>query len=232
MIPLFQFGAAIDPDRLLTSTYSVLGQVGKALSIIAGVILVAVIVGAIIYFFVIRKLFYKIPVRIYEIVGGKVMYSHNERGGYIRQRGGGTIFRLMPTWKNKFRPPAVIQPDLQHFEAAIMGGRYANYIRTGKDIYMPFKMRFNLKNEAVVELAKDIDLSSIENQLTANYLKFRGEGFWTRYGNQVILITFAMILGIFLFLVAKEFTQTALILNQGQQAIAAATENLGRQIVQ
>jgi len=128
--------------------------------------------------------------------------------------------------KDRWKSPLLVQPSLHDFSTTLQGKRYINYLRVGKDVYIPFKHKFDLKNNSVVELAKDIDLSSIESQLTANYMKFRGEGFWSKYGNQAILIAFAMILGIFLFLVAKEMTQTAQILNSGQGAIASAVNEL------
>lgn len=224
---IFQFaGINIDPDNLIGSIYQALGGVGKVLAIIAEVLAVIAIVGFFIFYFVIRRSRYPIPVRMHEINGGEVQFDRVERGGFIQRSGGGKDFKLLGKAKDRWHSPTLVQPMLQDFSSTLGGKRYINYLRIGKDVYVPFKHKFNLKNESIVELAKDIDLSSIESQLTANYLKFRGEGFWSKYGNQVILIAFAMILGIFLFLVAKEMTQTASILNSGQAEIADAVNRL------
>ena len=125
----------------------------------------------------------------------------------------------------------LIKPRLEQFQTTLYGKPYVNYVRLGKDAYVPFVYNWNLKDNAVVELAKTLDLDSIKNMITANYIKFREEGFWAKYGNQVIIVVFALIIGFFLFIVAKELTRTAEILNAGNNAMADAIRDLGRQIV-
>lgn len=228
---LYQFSFNIDPDNLLSSVFSSLGGAGRYIAYIAEALIGLTILIFIIYWFILRRQWYPMPVHIYEIVGGQLQKSREDKGGFRLQAGGGQLFTLMPRMRSRLRVPILIQPRLEDFSSTVKGYRYINYLRLAKDIYAPMKFNLNAQNIPIIQTAQNLDLSAIENQLTANYLKFRGEGWWSKYGNQAILIVFAMVLGIFLFLVAKEFTQTAYILNEGQVRVADAIENLGKQVV-
>lgn len=223
-------GGNFDVDRLLTTVYAVVSPVGKILALVGEIALIGAVILGILYWFFLRKvIFYKIPIRMYEIVQGRVMFSHVAHAGWlVNKMGAGQVFRLMKTLM-KWRQPLLIKPRLDQFQTTLKGKRYINYVRLGKDVYMPFTFEWNLEDKAAVKIARSLDLDSIKNELTANYIKFREDSFWSKYGNQLIMITFAIVIGIFLFVVAKEFTRTAEILSSGNNAMADAIRDFGRQ---
>lgn len=235
MIPLLQPSAlSLDPDRMFSSFVGIFGGIGQYVLIgFEILIIIGVLLGGL-YFFFIRKQWYPIPVRIYEIEEGQIIHSSNDRGGDIVDRAGGHTFKLMPmpnirNWK--WNRPLPIQPMQSDYSRSIKGGRYLNILRVSKDIYKPFKLRWDKKYDAYAVLAEGMNLGNIERQLTSNYNKFKKESFFDKYGMVMIQGATLAVIVIFLLLIAKEFVEVARILNSGQGALADAINNLNKQII-
>lgn len=209
-----------------------LGTIGQILVFVLEIGIAIALAGFLIYWFGFRrKFFYNIVVNIYEPIGGQVVFSHVEWGGFITNKGGaGTVFKLMPTLR-KWRKPMLVNPDLEMIKPDISGNRYVNYLRLGKDVYVPFDLKFKMDGDPRIELARKINIDSIKNQLTANYIKFREEGLWAKYGNQIIVITFGLLMFIGFLIIAKDLAVTAQTISSGSSKLAEAIDAFGKQIV-
>lgn len=205
MIPLLQIPSFnLDPENLIASLFSVFGVAGRILALVLEVGISAGIIFFLVYWFLIRKHWYPVNVMMYENRDGKAEFSHIIPGGYRRETGGGERFMIMRTIRGG-KPPLLDQPKLHNFYRSLKSGKtYIDYIKLGRDSYVPATRRLNLKNQQIMDVANSMDLSSIQGYLTSNYLKFRSEKFWDKYGHQVINISGYLIVGIFLFLTAKE----------------------------
>lgn len=212
---LYQFNFNFDPNNLVTSVFALGGPIFNFLAIVIQIILALAVVGGLFYYLYFKRRNYPVSVDMYEVTADGLAFSHTDRGGFIAYQSGGQFFKLMPgIMPGKWRRPLLVQPRLHEFNTSMRGGRYINYLRVSRDVFIPFKIGVNNKMEGLVEHAKTLDLASIEAQLTANYLKFRTESFWSKYGNQAILIAMAIIVGFFMFLFAKELH--AGIITQGE----------------
>ena len=198
LIPLLQTGGlSINPDNLIATFTNIFGiaalWVGRGIS---ALIILAVLYIAFVYFIIRPRRDYPIPVRMHEYVGGKVKFSHVDKGGFIVNRDGSETFKLM---KRLFKKkPFLIQPKLSNFNTTLKGKRYINYVRTGKDIYIPAQEITTPNLLKALEVSEKVDLSSIHSQIKDHHAKLAIGGFWSKYGSMVSPIEVALIMGIFL----------------------------------